>query len=142
MAAPEIKIIALSNVYTRSMHFKNKGDIEEGHKHTYDHATLVSNGSLMVEMLDENDNVKHSKVFQAPNLIFINKDKKHRLIALQDNTVCACIHAIRTIDEEIVGPEFLVEPLVSGPSGKLPEIQNVVREKTNKDMRFFNNVQI
>ena len=134
MAAPEIKIIALSNVYTRSMHFRNKGDIEQGHKHTYDHATLLSNGSLMVEMLDENDDVQHSKVFQAPNLIFINKDKKHRLVALEDNTVCACIHAIRTVDEEIVDPEFLVEPVISYERG---EVRNLVKETYKKDMMTY-----
>ncbi len=134
MASPEIKIIALSNVYTRSMHFKNKGDIEEGHKHTYDHATLVSNGSLMVEMLDDNDNVEYFKVFQAPNLIFIDKEKKHRLIALEDNTICACIHAIRTVDEEIVSPDFLVEPVFSQNRG---EVKNLVNEKYNKSMKEF-----
>lgn len=137
MASPEIKIIALSNVYTRSMHFKNKGDIERGHKHAYDHATLVSNGSVMVEMLDDNGNVEHSKIFEAPNLIFIDRNKNHRLTALVDNTVCACIHAIRTIDEDIVGPEFLIQPVFSNSSGKLPEIHDLVREKTNKEMKLF-----
>ena len=137
MASPEIKIIALSNVYTRSMHFKNKGDIERVHKHAYDHATLVSNGSVMVEMLDDNGNVEHSKIFEAPNLIFIDRNKNHRLTALVDNTVCACIHAIRTIDEDIVGPEFLIQPVFSNSSGKLPEIHDLVREKTNKEMKLF-----
>jgi len=134
MASPEIKIIALSNVYTRSMYFKNKGDVEQGHKHTYDHATLLSNGSVLVEMLDDDGNVEHTKVFEAPNLIFINKNKNHRLTALVDNTVCACIHAIRTIDEEIVGPEFLVEPVIS--HGRA-EVKSLVKEKYKKDMMAY-----
>lgn len=124
MASPEIKIIALSNVFSRMMHFKNKGDVEQGHKHNYDHATLVSRGSVLVEMLDDNGNVEHSKVFNSPDMIFINKNKYHKLTSLEEETVCVCIHAIRSVDEEIVDPRFLVEPLVSTTPTKLHETYN------------------
>ena len=109
MEQPEIKLLAISNVYCRLMNFKKAGDQELGHYHSYDHGTLLSVGSLRVEILDEQDNVLSEKVFTAPTFIFIRKDKKHRLTALQDNTVASCIHALRTIDEEILDPEFLVE---------------------------------
>ena len=134
MAAPEIKIIALSNVFSRLMFFKNKGDIEDGHKHTYDHATLVSSGSVLVEILDDEGKSETSKVFEAPNMIYINKDKFHRLIALEDKTTCVCIHALRTIDEEIVAPDFLIEPVFSENRG---EVKNLVQEKYNKSMKDF-----
>ena len=135
MASPEIKIIALSNVYSRLMHFLKKGDIENGHKHTYDHATLVSSGSVLVEVLDEFTNKPiSSKTFTAPNMVFINKDKIHRLIALEDNTVCSCIHAIRTIDDEIVDSDFLIDPVWSQEKG---EVRGLVREKYNKEMLGF-----
>lgn len=135
MAEPEIKIIALSNVFSRLMHFKNKGDIEHGHVHTYDHATLVSSGSVLVEVLDDNGRPEHSKVFKAPNMVYINKNKGHRLIALEDETVCVCIHAIRTVDEEIVDPEFLIEPLVSTNRG---EIRQLVEQTYGQQMKNFN----
>jgi len=106
--APIIKIIALSNVFTRMMHFVNKGDIEEGHKHTYDHATLVSSGSVQIDVLDDLKNVVDTNTFSAPTMIYIKKENYHRITALEDNTVCGCIHAIRTINEEIVDPEFLI----------------------------------
>ena len=135
MASPEIKIIALSNVYSRLMHFLKKGDIENGHKHTYDHATLVSSGSVLVEVLDEFTNKPiSSKTFTAPNMVFIHKDKIHRLIALEDNTVCSCIHAIRTIDDEIVDSDFLIDPVWSQEKG---EVRGLVREKYNKEMLGF-----
>jgi hypothetical protein len=134
MNKPEIKIIALSNVFSRLMHFVKKGDVELGHKHNYDHATLVSTGSVLVEMLDDNGNPEHSKIFTAPNMIFINKDKFHKITALEDNTVCSCIHAIRTVDEDIVSPEFLVEPLVSKNSDP---VINAVRDTFGKEMVRF-----
>lgn len=111
MAHPEIKVIAVSNVYSRLMHFKKEGDYEEGHAHEYDHGTLVAAGSLKVEMLDENGEQISERVFYAPNFIFIDKNKAHRLTALQDNTIAACIHAMRTVDEELVDPEFLIFPM-------------------------------
>lgn len=108
MAKPNIKIIAISNVYCRLMHFEKQGDQEIGHYHTYDHGTLVSSGSVLVEMMD-GDTVESSKVFQSPSFIFIAKDKKHRITAQEDNTVCACIHAMRDIKGSILSPEFLLD---------------------------------
>ena len=110
MAAPEVIILALSNIFSRMMYFQNKGDIEHGHKHVFDHATQVSHGSVLVEVLDDEDKVTASKVFKAPNMVFIDKDKFHRITALEDRTVCSCIHAIKTTDDEIVDPDFLIEP--------------------------------
>jgi hypothetical protein len=138
MSPPEIKIIALSNVYTRLMHFLKKGDIENGHIHTFDHATLVSSGAVLVETLDENLNVVSSKEFYAPNMVFIDKNKKHRLIALEDNTVCGCIHAVRTMDEEILDPDFLIEPVVWNGRGKM---NSLVLERTGKKMIEFIEIQ-
>ena len=134
MAAPEIKIIALSNIFSRMMFFKNKGDIENGHKHTFNHATQVSHGSVLVETLDDEGKITSSRVFEAPNMVFIDKDKYHRIIALEDQTVCSCIHAIKTIDDEIVDPDFLIDPLWSTNKG---EVFSLVKEKYGKDMIPF-----
>jgi hypothetical protein len=91
------------------MNFVKKGDQEIGHYHGYDHGTLLASGKLLVEKLDENDKVNYTKEFVAPSFIFIEKDSRHVLTALEDNTVATCIHALRTIDDEIIDPDFLVE---------------------------------
>ena len=109
MNNPEIKIIAISNVYCRVMHFLNVGDVELGHFHTYDHGTLVSSGEVLVEMLDDNDKVLSSKIFTAPSLIYISKNNKHRITATKPDTIAACIHAMRDIDGDILSPDFLVD---------------------------------
>lgn len=112
MARPEIKIMALSNVYCRLMNFVKKGDYELGHCHTYDHGTLLSSGMLEVEMYEEDGTLVSSKQFSAPSFIFVDKNRLHRLTALEDNTVACCIHALRTIDETILDPDFFVEETI------------------------------
>lgn len=109
MSSPKIKIIAISNVYCRSMHFEKAGDIELGHCHTYDHGTLVSTGRLLVEMLTDAGEVISSKEFTGPAFVFISKLCMHRLTALEDNTVAVCIHAMRDIEGNILDTDFLVD---------------------------------
>jgi hypothetical protein len=123
MAHPDIKMIAVSNVFSRLMYFKNAGDVELGHTHSYDHATLISAGSVCVDVFSADGTVESSRNFVAPDMIFIQKDKFHKLTSLQDNTVCACIHALRTVDEEIVDPNFLVDALQGGDGQILKAVQ-------------------
>lgn len=124
MKEPEIQIVAISNVFTRLMHFVNKGDVEYGHNHTYDHATMISSGSILYEVFDSPDGaVIAQKEFKAPGYVFVEKNKYHKLTALEDNTVCVCIHALRTIDENIIPPDSFIEPLYSTNNG---EIKNAV----------------
>jgi hypothetical protein len=110
MSAPEIKLTCVSNVWTRLMHFVKAGDIEQGHTHPFDHVTLLSSGSVRVTV-----NGVESE-FKAPALIFIKAESVHRLEALEDNTVAACIHALRDgyAVEDIIDPDGL-------PAGVTPE---------------------
>jgi hypothetical protein len=101
---PEIKMGMVGNVFTRSMHFKEAGDIEQCHTHSFHHATLVAHGSVQVTANGK------TTVFKAPHLIWIHKDIEHELVALESNTVCACIHALRDTDSgEIVDPSMIPE---------------------------------
>lgn len=109
MADPKIKTIAISNVYARCMYFENKGDIEMGHCHTYDHGTLIAHGIVLVEMLDDDGKVIGARPFVAPSFVFIDKMRKHRITALEDKTVAVCIHAMRDVDGDIIPSECLVE---------------------------------
>jgi hypothetical protein len=130
---PEIKIMAVSNVYCRMMKFKQVGDYEMGHYHDYDHGTLLSKGSLRVEMFDQEGNPTGTKIFQAPTFMFIEKFKVHKLTALEEDTIAVCIHALRTIDEEIIDPSFIVsetqltdDKLVDS---SLPNITEIMADK-------------
>lgn len=97
---PEIKIGCVANLWARQMYFRNAGDVEQGHTHQFDHLTLLAAGSLKVTV----EGI--ATEFHAPNMIYIHKDKMHELVALQDDTVAYCIHALRDGDrvEDIIDP--------------------------------------
>lgn len=105
MNSPQIKLGCVANLWSRMMHFEKAGDIELGHKHSFDHLTLLASGSLKITANNK------ETVFQAPNMIYINKDVKHELVALEDNTVAYCIHALRDANkvDDILDPSMIPE---------------------------------
>lgn len=103
MAFPIIKLGSVANLFTRQMHFLKAGDVEYGHTHDFDHLTLLASGKLQVTVDGK------ATEFTAPQMIYIAKDKRHELVALEDNTVAYCIHALRFGEnvEDIIDPEML-----------------------------------
>jgi hypothetical protein len=103
MNVPEIKLGCVANLWSRQMHFLKEGDVEHGHTHQFNHLTLLAHGSLRVTV----DGV--STDFKAPNMIYIHKDKMHELVALEDNTVAYCIHALRHGEgvDDILDPDSI-----------------------------------
>lgn len=103
MAEPAVQIGCVANLWSRQMHFMRAGDIEHGHTHQFDHLTLLAAGSLRVTV----DGVVSD--FTAPKMIYIHKDKNHELVALEDNTVAFCIHALRDKDGsgDIIDPSMI-----------------------------------
>lgn len=100
MNGPVVQINCVSNVFVKQMHFVKAGDTEQGHAHCFDHLTLLSSGKLKLVALGKETE------FVAPQHIFIKAGVVHELIALEDNTVAHCIHAIRNGErvEDIVDP--------------------------------------
>lgn len=96
-----LKISNVSNVCVKQMHFVKAGDTMAGHSHTHDHMTLLGSGSVRVTV----EGI--AKEFKAPYILVITKNKIHDLLALEDNTVCYCIHGIRDGNgiEDIIDPE-------------------------------------
>lgn len=109
MRNPETKLGCVANLYSRMMHFVHKGDIEQGHTHAFDHLTLLASGSLQVTVEGVTTD------FTAPHMIYIKADKNHELVALEDNTVAYCIHALR----DGVGVGDIIDP-ASIPAGVDP----------------------
>ena len=118
MSNPEINIGCVANLYSRQMHFKKIGDIEIGHKHPFDHLTLLASGSLKIKVNNK------ETIFKAPHMIYIAKDLVHELTSLENNTLAFCIHPLRDgngVDDildpamipEGVDPMILCKPLIS-----------------------------
>jgi quercetin dioxygenase-like cupin family protein len=98
----QVHIGCVENIFTRMMFFEKIGDKETGHIHQHDHLTLLAKGKLKVTI---EGNVTE---FNAPHMIYINKDKVHELEALLDNTVAYCIHALRDKDTgDILDPDMI-----------------------------------
>lgn len=85
------------------MHFVKAGDKNEGHVHNFDHITLLSKGSVEVNVDGQ------TTIFKAPHMIYIVAGKSHFLTALEDDTVASCIHALRTgeREEDILDPSII-----------------------------------
>lgn len=93
------------NVYIREMKFEKAGDATEGHEHNFDHTTYIVSGALKIEQLDASGNVvkfveKHAN--HGQNWVLIKAGVKHRITALEDNSLGHCIYSHRTPQGTIV----------------------------------------
>lgn len=100
----KISIVASGNLFMRQMRFDNVGDIEVGHRHTYDHITLLSQGRLEVVLED----AERGTVYEAPSAIKILTGVKHKLVAHEAGTIAHCIHALRDAVTEDILPANVV----------------------------------
>lgn len=89
------------NVFIKIMTFTKAGDRNLFHKHAYDHLTVLSAGALEIRCDGQVGR------FRAPHLFLTPKDGVHQFIALEDETIVSCIHAIRdpSSGDEIVPNE-------------------------------------
>lgn len=102
MTQPFVHIGCVANLYSRMMRFHKAGDTELGHTHQFDHLTLLAKGKLKVTV----EGV--ATEFTAPHMIYIRADKVHELVALVDDTVAYCIHALRDKDTgDIIDPSMI-----------------------------------
>jgi hypothetical protein len=88
-----------ANVWIRQKLFTEVGQTIGGHKHKYDHVSLLATGSAKVEVDGK------EKIFHAPTFIVIRKDKVHNVTALEENTTWYCVFANRDLDGEVYDPE-------------------------------------
>ena len=72
-----------------------------GHKHYFDHVTLLVRGTVLVEVEDR------KKQFTAPTFIIIRKNDEHKITALSDDVLYYCVYALRDLDGEVL--EFYSE---------------------------------
>ena len=85
------------NVWVRSHTYRKAGDTNAGgHYHRFDHVTLLVKGAIRVEVEG-----CEPKRFVAPTFVIIEKDKKHKVTALEDDTVYYCVFALRDIDGNV-----------------------------------------
>ena len=115
------------NIWVRQNRLLKNGDNGGGHEHAFDHVTLLCKGKVKVE-IEGNE----PKEFTAPTFIVIRKEHKHKITALEDDTIYYCVFALRNIDGEIVDDIYgnQHDPISSSPVEdgyweKVKQIKNI-----------------
>lgn len=108
------------NIWVRQNSIDKAGDSFDGHKHHFDHVTLLVQGKILVEV-----DGYEPKEFVAPTFVVIKKDKQHKITALTDNVIYYCVFALRDHDGEVMDEmyEDKHNPLSSmclDPESKMP----------------------
>ena len=88
-----IEMGVYGNVWIRKQFYPKKEVVHEGHYHNHDHVSLVAMGKVLVEVEGEKNTV-----FTAPTFFTVDKNKKHTITALEDNTAVFCIYGL--VDEK------------------------------------------
>jgi hypothetical protein len=84
------------NIWVRQNLLKKSGEVTQGHKHHFDHVSLLATGKVRVEVEGF-----EPKEFTAPTFIVIKKEHSHKFTALEDNTLWYCVFALRDVDGEV-----------------------------------------
>lgn len=83
------------NIWVRQRTLQ-QGESHEGHKHHFDHVTLLARGRVQIEVEGR------SKEFTAPTFVVIRREHQHRVTALTDDVIYYCVFALRDMDGEIM----------------------------------------
>lgn len=93
------------NIFIRQMHFPADRPVVDGHEHNFDHTTYIVRGSVLIEQLDEAGNVVRSITKSARdgfNWALIKAGVRHRLTALEPNSLGHCIYSHRNPHGDVV----------------------------------------
>jgi len=87
----QTQVTLVNNLFLKMFTYSEVGDVNPGggHKHSYDHITLLARGSLLLET----DAGQETHV--APKLFVTKKGVEHKFTALERNTVMCCVVPIR-----------------------------------------------
>ena len=88
---PDVKIGIDRHLYIRHMTFRNAGDREPVHQHQFDHHTVLFKGRAQFLIKG------HVLEKVAPEVVFIEANTDHEIVALEDDTQCACVHVIANL---------------------------------------------
>jgi quercetin dioxygenase-like cupin family protein len=86
----------IGNVWVRQNILEKSVQSNQGHKHKFDHVSLLTSGKVCVEV-----DGYAPKEFTAPTFIVIKKEHNHKFTALADNTVWYCVFAMRDLDGNV-----------------------------------------
>lgn len=89
------------NVYIRPNKLKDVGDLVQGHKHNFDHTTIVFKGAVHVTAVLP-DGKKIERDFMAPSHFLVRAEVEHRIVAIQSDTEFWCVYSHHTPQGDVV----------------------------------------
>jgi quercetin dioxygenase-like cupin family protein len=90
------------NIFIRqSMVHAAKGSKIEGHKHAFDHTTIVFTGAVHVRATLPDGGVIE-RDFAAPSHFLVKSDVEHEITATEDDTTFWCVYSHRTPQGDVV----------------------------------------
>ena len=94
------------NIFIRPNHLETVGAKVAGHKHNFDHTTIVHSGAVHVRAKLPDGRVIE-RDFKAPAHFLVKADVEHEITALEDHTVFWCVYAHRDpqgrVTQEVTG---------------------------------------
>ena len=92
----DVRLSVAGNVCVVMNTFRRAGDAAPGHRHHFDHMSLLTNGAVAVDVNGART------IYRAPRVIFIPRDTGHQFTALEPDTVLWCVHAARDIEGNVL----------------------------------------
>ncbi len=89
------------NIFIRPNPLPKAGDRVEGHKHNFDHTTIVFKGAVHVRA-SLPDGGKIERDYVAPAHFLVRKDVEHEITATVDDTEFWCVYSHRTPQGDVV----------------------------------------
>lgn len=83
------------NVFIRPNKLTEAGDVIHGHKHNFDHTTIVFTGAVHVRAVLPDGSVREGD-FAAPSHFLVRKDVEHEITATADGTEVWCVYSHTT----------------------------------------------
>ena len=89
------------NIFIRPMKFEKAGNKVDGHKHNFDHTTIVFRGAVKVRATLP-DGRLIERDFAAPAHFLVKAEVTHEITALVDDTEAWCVYSHRTPQGDVV----------------------------------------
>ncbi len=83
------------NVFIRPNTLKEKGDFVHGHKHNFDHTTIIFTGAAHVKATLPDGTIREAD-FVAPAHFLVRKDVEHEITATEPETQFWCVYSHQT----------------------------------------------
>ncbi len=104
----------MANMWFGLLTFSKAGDGVDEHEHMFDHVTLLAHGTFEVVKYDEDKKVEFKEVLESPCLIYIEKNKRHSIVARTDGAIACCNHAIYESEKDLFPLDIGKVPIVGG----------------------------